>query len=118
MPEQKRSDDFGWLARAVEVVQAGNVVALAYERLFGLAANALDPHAVARVAAIKGRPANDTGERPISVIVPHMAALSQVTDDLSPLAQRLAEMYWPGPLTVIVKAAANLPLPQVLKCLK
>ncbi len=111
MSRQKQLDPSSWLDRAVAVVRAGEVVALAYERLFGLAANALDKEAVARVAAIKGRPGYGIGPKPISVIVPHMDALSQVAEEFPPLAQKLGEIHWPGPLTIIVKAAAGLPLP-------
>jgi L-threonylcarbamoyladenylate synthase len=111
LSEEKQRSNPSWLAQAVEAVKAGKVVALSYERLFGLAANALDREAAARVAAIKGRPQYAVGTRPISVIVPHMDALSQVAADFSPLAQKLARAHWPGPLTIIVKAAAGLPLP-------
>jgi L-threonylcarbamoyladenylate synthase len=111
LSEQQQLNNSSWLAQAAEEVKAGKVVALPYERLFGLAANALDQEAVARVAAIKGRPEHATGPKPISVIVPHLEAVSQVAADFPPLAQKLAQAYWPGPLTIIVKAAAGLPLP-------
>ncbi len=113
MSEEKQLNNPSWLARAVETVRVGEVVALPYERLFGLAAHALDKEAVARVAAIKGRAEYAVDAKPISVIVPHMDALSKVAVDVSPLAYNLARNYWPGPLTIIVKAAAGLPLPLV-----
>jgi L-threonylcarbamoyladenylate synthase len=113
LSDEKQLNNPSWLVRAVETVRAGEVVALPYERLFGLAANALDKEAVARVAAIKGRAEYAIGSKPISVIVPHMEALPKVAADFSPVAQKLAQVYWPGPLTIIVKAAAGLPLPLV-----
>ncbi|MCP4605786.1 MAG: L-threonylcarbamoyladenylate synthase [Proteobacteria bacterium] len=97
----------------MHAIKKGCVVALPYERLFGLAANAFDPEAVARVAAIKGRPADVSGSHPISVIAPDIDAVRRVTAEFSPLAHRLAEQYWPGLLTIVVKAAAGLPPPLV-----
>jgi L-threonylcarbamoyladenylate synthase len=113
LSEEKQLNNPSWLARAVETVRAGEVVALPYERLFGLAAHALDKEAVARVAAIKGRAEYAVDSKPISVILPDMDALSKVAADVSPLAYDLARNYWPGPLTIIVKAAVGLPLPLV-----
>jgi L-threonylcarbamoyladenylate synthase len=87
----------------------GQVVALAYERLFGLAADALDLTAVARVAAIKGRPSQTAGPKPIAVILPNRDALKLVAREISPLTSRLADRYWPGLLTLLVPAAPDLP---------
>lgn len=97
------------LEAAVGAVRNGGIVALPYERLFGLAANALDPKAVERVAAIKGRGLSGGGFQPISVIAADIDAARGVAGDFTPLAGLLAEKYWPGPLTILVRGKPGLP---------
>lgn len=108
-----KTDSRNWLESAAKSIKEGKVVAVAYERLFGLAANALDKNAVAEVAAIKDRDPSNAGPRPISVILPDKAALGMVTSTMSPAAKELADRFWPGPLTLIVKALPSLPAPLV-----
>ena len=99
----------GWLEDAVRLVRGGGVVALPFERLFGLAADALDPAAVERVAAVKGRDALPRERRPLPVILPDAAAIDQVAREVPPLAMRLAKAHWPGLLTLLVPARDDLP---------
>lgn len=105
--------DVAWLDRAVETVRSGQIVAIAFERLFGLAADALDPVAVAQVAAIKGRPKGAPGPQPIAVILPEKDAVFEVASDFPSLARRLADAHWPGLLTLLVSARPGLPAPLV-----
>jgi L-threonylcarbamoyladenylate synthase len=81
--------------------------------LFGLAADALNEEAVARSAAIKDRPTHEMGAKPISVILPSLAHIGRVSTGLSARAQKLAERYWPGPLTLLVPAREGLPWPLI-----
>ena len=97
-----------WLFKASQIINDGGVVALPYERLFGLAANALNPEAVARVAAIKSRTLGAPDRRPISVVISSLDQVQKVTSSFSPLAQRLAERHWPGLLTMICEAKEGL----------
>lgn len=90
---------------AVAVLRAGGRVALPTETVYGLAADAANPHAVARVFALKGRPAT----HPLIVHIADAAALNQWAVDIPAGARRLAEAFWPGPLTLILKRQ-----PQVL----
>ena len=92
------------LARYVQVLRAGGVVACPTETLVGLLADALSEDAVNRVVAIKRR-----GPDPIALILPDAQALSRVAEPLSELALQLAERHWPGPLTLIVRALPGLP---------
>ncbi|MDD5308857.1 MAG: L-threonylcarbamoyladenylate synthase [Deltaproteobacteria bacterium] len=108
-PEDPRRGCPDWLERAATVVREGAVVALPFERLFGLAANALDACAVARVAAIKGPQRAVAGGRPLAVIVPDRDAIASVALDFPPLAQELAASFWPGPLTLLLRARPGLP---------
>jgi len=93
------------IRRAAERLRAGEVVAVPTETVYGLAANALDPAAVARVYAIKGRPAHNP-------IIVHVASAAMARDCVStwtPLAERLAAAFWPGPLTLVLPRSAKIP---------
>lgn len=96
----------GWLDEALRAVRGGGVVALPFERLFGLAADAFNPEAVARIDAIKRR---SSWSQPVAVILPSPEALSRVAIDFPPLARKLADAHWPGPLTLIVPGGDDLP---------
>lgn len=98
-----------WIDRAIHVIDSGGVVALAYESLFGLAADAMDETAVLKSAAIKDR----SPTQPISVIIPDMAAATKVVASFPQAAQKLAQQYWPGPLTLLLPAKSGLPRPLV-----
>jgi L-threonylcarbamoyladenylate synthase len=91
--------------RAVALLRAGQVVALPTETVYGLAANALDANAVARVFEIKGRPANNP-------IIGHVADLAMARRCVSlwpVLADLLARAFWPGPLTLVLPRAPEIP---------
>lgn len=93
------------IAQAAAVIQAGGLVAFPTETVYGLGANALDAAAVGRIFAAKGRPANNP-------IIVHIANTSQVHDvavDWPDAAQRLAAMFWPGPLTLVLAKNPRLP---------
>ena len=107
------SADADWLKKASDVVLHGGVVAVAFERLFGLAADALDADAVARSAAIKDRPTHEMGTKPIAVILPSIDYVNLVSTGLGERARALANRYWPGPLTLLVPAREGIPLPLV-----
>jgi L-threonylcarbamoyladenylate synthase len=108
-PADPGRDCAEWLERAAAIVRRKGVVALPFERLFGLAADALDASAVARVAAVKGPGRAAAGGRPIAVIVPDMDAIARIALDFPPLARELAARFWPGPLTLLVRARPGLP---------
>jgi L-threonylcarbamoyladenylate synthase len=93
------------LVLAAEVVQAGGVVVYPTETLYGLGANALHTGAIRRVREIKQR----EGRKPILVIVPTIQAAEQLAIDLRPKARLLMERFWPGPLTLVLRASAAVP---------
>jgi L-threonylcarbamoyladenylate synthase len=93
------------LAEAVTILLAGGVVAMPTDTLYGLAADPFSTAAVARVFAIKGRPA----ERAMPLVA---ADVDQVVRHIGPLsepARRLASRYWPGPLTLLVARPPSMP---------
>lgn len=89
-------------ARALE---AGKLVAFPTETVYGLGADAENPAAVAAIYAAKGRPQ----DHPVIVHVAPGAALDYWCADIPSEAYQLAEAFWPGPLTMILKRAPNIP---------
>jgi len=93
------------IARAAETIRAGGLVAFPTETVYGLGANALDATAVERIFTAKGRPAHD----PLIVHVASVDWLPQVAAEIPPLAQTLAERFWPGPLTLVLPRTTAVP---------
>jgi len=91
--------------RAVELLRSGGVVALPTETVYGLAANALNGKAVARIYEIKGRPAHN----PIIVHVADAAMARSCVSSWPPIADKLARAFWPGPLTLVLPRAREIP---------
>ena len=77
----------------------GGLVAVPTETVYGLAARADDPHAVARIYAAKGRPA----DHPLIVHVADASALDHWAASIPEYARALADAFWPGPMTLVVK---------------
>lgn len=93
------ADDSG-VAKAAQLLREGGLVAVPTETVYGLAADATNPEAVARIFAAKGRP----GFNPLIVHVPDVAAARTIAE-LSPRAVALADAFWPGPLTMVLPRA-------------
>lgn len=91
------------LARAVRTLDAGGIVAFPTETVYGLCVDASNAAAVARLYAAKGR---DPG-RACAFLLPHREAAARHVDELPPLAARLAEAFWPGPVTLVVPGRAG-----------
>jgi len=92
------ADQPGALDTAVAALVAGELVAFPTETVYGLGARADDDAAVARIFSAKGRPA----DHPLIVHVVDAQAAQAFAAQWPPVAQRLVEAFWPGPLTVIV----------------
>src|ERR1041384_5435242 len=94
------------IAEAARLLASGGLVAFPTETVYGLGAAADDPAAIARVFEVKGRPAG----HPLIVHVADAAAFVELTPTVSEAAARLAERFWPGPLTLVVaRGPAVLP---------
>jgi len=89
----------------VLMLRSGGVVACPTETQIGLLADALDARAVQRVCDMKRRPAGE----PIPVLVASFAAALEIATDVSGAAAALAQAYWPGPLTLVMRARGELP---------
>ncbi len=92
------------IAEAVGLLAEGEVVALPTETVYGLAADALNPAACARIFEAKERPLND----PLIVHLPMSDWLQKICE-VPPLAQQLIDAFWPGPLTLILYRKARIP---------
>lgn len=93
------------VARAAELLRAGEIVGLPTETVYGLAANALDARAVARLFEIKGRAAHN----PVIVHVASLEMARQCVAEWPAAADRLAAACWPGPLTLVLPRAPSIP---------
>jgi L-threonylcarbamoyladenylate synthase len=91
--------------RAVELLRAGEVVALPTETVYGLAANALKAEAVAKIFQTKGRPAHN----PIIVHVANMEMAQACVGNWPAPAEKFARAFWPGPLTLVLPRAEKIP---------
>ena len=89
---------------AVEVLERGGLIGLPTETVYGLAADASNPAAVARIFAAKGRPA----DHPVIVHVAESSDMPAWAIDIPDSARRLAAAFWPGPMTLILKRAAHV----------
>ena len=93
------------IARAARVLQAGGLAAFPTETVYGLGANALDAAAVAKIFAAKGRPAKN----PIIVHVASLEDAKKLVSVWPDIAQKLAERFWPGPLTLVLPKQPGVP---------
>ena len=93
------------VAAAAAAIVRGEIVAFPTETYYGLAVDALSDMALAKLRALKGRDA----EKAFSLLVSGRQMLASLCGDISPLAERLMEQHWPGPLTLALPARPGLP---------
>lgn len=93
------------IEHAARLLRAGELVALPTETVYGLGADARNPAALAKIFAAKGRPA----DHPLIVHLADATQLAQWAVDIPPAAQALADAFWPGPLTLILKRHPSVP---------
>ena len=93
------------ISEAAEIIKRGGLVAVPTETVYGLAGNGLDENAVHEIYEVKGRPA----VKPLSLMVPDRGAMKEYCEDVPEQAEYLAERFWPGPLTIVLKAKELVP---------
>ena len=93
------------LNKAAEIIQKGGLVAFPTETVYGLGGDAFDPTASKRIYAAKGRPSDN----PLIVHIAELSEITRVACDIPDTAYALAEKFWPGPLTMILKKRDELP---------
>lgn len=89
----------------VGIMRGGGLVAVPTETVYGLAGNGLDEKAVAEIYEVKGRPE----VKPLSLMVHDAALMERYCENVPPQAYTLAKRFWPGPLTIVMKAKPCVP---------
>ena len=93
------------ISAAADIIKSGGLVAVPTETVYGLAGNGLDEAAVERIYEVKGRPA----VKPLALMVPGKEAMELYCEHIPDAAYALAEKFWPGPLTIVLKAKEIVP---------
>lgn len=99
------TDEELWLKEAGKILADGGLVGIPTETVYGLAANALDEAAAAKIYAAKGRPSDN----PLIVHIAGMAMIHDLVSKLPETAVKLAEKFWPGPLTMVLPKSEKVP---------
>src|SRR6266478_455359 len=90
--------DAAKLSHAARLLRAGELVAFPTETVYGLGADARNPEALARLTKVKGR----RDGKPYSLLVPSLKGAESACGGFGRIAHKLARVYWPGPLTIVV----------------
>lgn len=103
--ERTNADPQEQIHHAARIISSGGVVIFPTQCLYGLAADALNPEAVARIFEIKQRPA----QNPLLILIDHPDWLKKLVKEIPMAAQPLMDAFWPGNLTLVFKAKDHLP---------
>ena len=93
------------IAEAARLIADGELVAVPTETVYGLAGNGLCAEAVEKIYEVKGRPQI----KPLSLMVPDSSAMEKYCEDVPEQAKLLADEFWPGPLTIVLKSKDLVP---------
>ena len=99
------ASDPSTVPQAAEIIRAGGLVAIPTETVYGLGANAMDEEAVAKIFLAKGRPQDN----PLIIHISCAEELTRYCHDIPEVAWRLAERFWPGPLTMVLPVKPCVP---------
>ncbi len=99
------ADDSAALARALELLRRGEVIALPTDTVYGIATDGFNANAIEKLFIAKDRPSH----KAIMLLLGDYDDLEKIATFISPSAQRLAQSFWPGGLTLVVNARAELP---------
>ncbi|HHZ19454.1 MAG TPA: threonylcarbamoyl-AMP synthase [Firmicutes bacterium] len=94
-----------WLEHAAETLQRGGLVAFPTETVYGLGAAMSHPPAIRQVFTVKVRP----NDNPLILHIYELGQLAEIAREIPPVAYRLAERFWPGPLTLVLPARPEVP---------
>jgi len=92
------------VSAAAEILRSGGLLGLPTETVYGLAANAGDATAVARIYSVKGRP----NDHPVIVHIADTATLDEWAQEIPTFARALAKEFWPGPMTLVLKRKSHV----------
>src|SRR3989338_11425861 len=91
--------------RVKEILESGGVFAYPTETVYGLGADPFQREAVQKVLELKGRPLHQT---PL-LLIPNREWVGKLAKNISPLAERLMDRFWPGPLTIVFESSREIP---------
>lgn len=94
------------IQQAAEILQTGGLVAFPTETVYGLGGNGLDEEACRKIYIAKGRPSDN----PLILHISRLDELRPIVREITPVAQKLIDAFWPGPLTMIFKKADIVPM--------
>lgn len=101
--DEKNEQD---IKEAGKILRRGGLVAIPTETVYGLAGNALDPTVSAQIYKVKGRPSDN----PLIVHIADIKELPALVEEIPEAAKKLADAFWPGPLTIIMKKSPLVPM--------
>lgn len=102
-PDEPQPDRVDYIVRCL---RKGDVIAMPTDTFYGLAVDPVNLRAVEQIYQIKTR----QKQKPLSLLIASLAQAYELARDTDPLLDKLADKFWPGPLTVIVRAGTKLPL--------
>ena len=98
------------LNTAAEIIRRGGLVGVPTETVYGLAGNGLDEAAVRRIYEVKGRPE----VKPLALMVPDAGEMDKYCEDVPESAKALAARFWPGPLSIVLRARTDV-VPEIVR---
>lgn len=101
----KENPDIKVLAQAGDIIKSGGLVAFPTETVYGLGGDALNAQSSHKIYAAKGRPSDN----PLIVHICDIKDLDAIVEEIPEFAKRLAEAFWPGPLTMIFRKSEKVP---------
>ena len=99
------TEDHAIISKAGEIIRAGGLVAFPTETVYGLGGDALNPEASGKIYAAKGRPSDN----PLIIHICKLEDITKIVSDFPERAKRLAQEFWPGPLTMVLPKADIVP---------
>ena len=96
--------DYEKIEEAAKEIRKGNIVAFPTETVYGLGADVFNEKAISKIFVAKKRPFND----PLIVHIADIKQLGLLSNQISPLALKLAKTFWPGPLTLVIKKSSSV----------
>jgi L-threonylcarbamoyladenylate synthase len=102
-PDEPQPDRIEYIASCL---RKGDVVAIPTDTFYGLAVDPVNLHAVENIYRIKSR----QKQKPLSLLIASLGMAYELARDSDPMLDKLADRFWPGPLTIIVRAGTKLPL--------
>lgn len=103
---EKGEDSPDLIRRAGQIIRAGGLVAFPTETVYGLGGDALNPDSSRKIYAAKGRPSDN----PLIIHICRIEDLEVIAEEIPEAAARLAEAFWPGPLTMVLRKSNRVPL--------